>query len=282
MQIKEYKVGLFIWTAVAITVLCVIYAFVTYRLEDKGVFGDMFGALTAWFSGLAFAGIIYTILQQKTELGYQREELRQTREEFRTQNVTLRKQRFENTYFNLLTQHNRIIDGLSFTSTVEVNEHRFDAFRFAHVVLNSIASRELGQYMMTRGRTKDSGYNSLTEQETEDFLDTVVKVWYNHNPHNLHLYFQSLKRILKFVHKSALLDNQDERHFYASLLKDQISYYERAVILYVGLLPDDWYKGITYYVKMYQILDGIDERSLVSIRDKRLFDKWANPNEPRE
>lgn len=49
--------------------------------SERGQFGDMFGALNALFSGLAFAGIIYTIRQQKEELELQREELRLTREE---------------------------------------------------------------------------------------------------------------------------------------------------------------------------------------------------------
>ena len=48
---------------------------------NRGTFGDMFGAINALFSGLAFAGIIYTILLQRHELELQREELRATRSE---------------------------------------------------------------------------------------------------------------------------------------------------------------------------------------------------------
>ena len=42
-------------------------------------FGDSFGAINTLFSGMAFAGIIYTILLQRKELQLQREELKQTR-----------------------------------------------------------------------------------------------------------------------------------------------------------------------------------------------------------
>lgn len=52
-----------------------------YPLTDRGTFGDMFGAVNALFSGLAFAGIVYTILLQRRELELQREELRATRAE---------------------------------------------------------------------------------------------------------------------------------------------------------------------------------------------------------
>jgi hypothetical protein len=50
---------------------------------ERGTFGDMFGAVNALFSGLAFAGIIYAIFLQRKELELQREELMLTREELR-------------------------------------------------------------------------------------------------------------------------------------------------------------------------------------------------------
>ncbi len=47
----------------------------------RGQFGDMFGAVNALFSGLAFAGLIFTIFLQRRELALQREELKLQREE---------------------------------------------------------------------------------------------------------------------------------------------------------------------------------------------------------
>lgn len=47
-----------------------------FSIEKSGVFGDSFGPLTSMFSGLAFAGLIITILMQKDELTMQREELK--------------------------------------------------------------------------------------------------------------------------------------------------------------------------------------------------------------
>lgn len=283
MSRKEYKVGLFVWTATGITALCIAYGFFAYRIDDRGVFGDMFGALTAWFSGLAFAGIIYTILQQKTELGYQREELRLTREEFKTQNETLRKQRFENTLFNLFSQHNKIVDGIFF---IEIEEgadsnQNYDAFRQAHSVLKRWAMNHFLMKMPLKGGTGEQDINLLSELETEQLLDDVIKEWFNKNPHNFHLYFQSLQRILKVIHRSRLIDSPEERKFYASLMKDQISYYEIPIILYVGLIPDNLYRGLTFYINEYRILDPIDDRALITRNDKRIFDKWAIKDEPQ-
>jgi hypothetical protein len=55
----------------------------TDRWETRSQFGEAFGAIEALFSGLAFAGLIYTIALQRRELQLQREELRLTRDELR-------------------------------------------------------------------------------------------------------------------------------------------------------------------------------------------------------
>lgn len=48
---------------------------------ERGTFGDMFGVVNSLFSGLAFTGVIYTIILQHKELSLQREELTLTRQE---------------------------------------------------------------------------------------------------------------------------------------------------------------------------------------------------------
>lgn len=54
-------------------------------VNERGQFGDKFGAVNALFSGLAFAGLIFTIILQKKELALQREELTDTRKELKGQ-----------------------------------------------------------------------------------------------------------------------------------------------------------------------------------------------------
>nr|WP_320020905.1 hypothetical protein [uncultured Draconibacterium sp.] len=48
---------------------------------ERGTFGDLFGGINSLFSGLALAGIIYTIFLQRKELNLQRLELIETRKE---------------------------------------------------------------------------------------------------------------------------------------------------------------------------------------------------------
>jgi hypothetical protein len=51
------------------------------NLEQSGQVGDLFGAVNALFSGLAFAGVIIAIWLQRKDLELQRDELRLQREE---------------------------------------------------------------------------------------------------------------------------------------------------------------------------------------------------------
>ena len=96
---------LIIYIAVEFTIIFLFKDWTT-----RGTFGDSFGAINALFSGFAFAGLIYTIYLQREELGLQRDELKMTRielegqkQEFHIQNETLKIQRFENTFFQLLS-----------------------------------------------------------------------------------------------------------------------------------------------------------------------------------
>ena len=67
-----------------LAILVAYFLAVNYFYPDmvtRGQFGDMFGGINAFFSGLAFLGVVYAILLQREELGLQRRELELTRNE---------------------------------------------------------------------------------------------------------------------------------------------------------------------------------------------------------
>lgn len=77
-----------------VTCVGIIYYF--GRPSSAGEFGDLFGAVNALFSGLAFACVIYAIFLQRSELELQREELKLTRKELtKTSDTGLRMFHFE-------------------------------------------------------------------------------------------------------------------------------------------------------------------------------------------
>ena len=76
-----FVIVIIIW---ALTFL-LIFVYKGDHAYERGIFGDMFGAVNALFSGLAFAGLIITLKMQREELKLQRKELNQTNTEFKYQ-----------------------------------------------------------------------------------------------------------------------------------------------------------------------------------------------------
>jgi hypothetical protein len=73
---------LFLKIGLVIILVTIIYGFAVQNLsssdENRGTFGDLFGGLNAIFSGLAFAGVIVTILMQMKEMDLTRKELKKS------------------------------------------------------------------------------------------------------------------------------------------------------------------------------------------------------------
>jgi hypothetical protein len=84
MNIKNILISLLI-----ATILFVGYYFIVAssieNTEQRGQFGDMFGALNAFFTALAFFGLIYTIFQQNQLITKSKEQLTQSKKEFEVQ-----------------------------------------------------------------------------------------------------------------------------------------------------------------------------------------------------
>lgn len=74
-------------------------------IDKGGQFGDRFGATTSLFGGITIIGLLLTIFLQ-------RQEIVDGKKEFKQQNRTLRYQRFDNTFFNMITLHNQIVETL--------------------------------------------------------------------------------------------------------------------------------------------------------------------------
>ncbi len=60
--------------------------------QTSGTFGDSFGALNSLFSGLALAGLVYTIFLQRHEISMQREEMTRSENNANDQKVDLKEQ----------------------------------------------------------------------------------------------------------------------------------------------------------------------------------------------
>ena len=90
------------------------YIYTHFDKGQTGTIGDLFSPINSLFSGLAFCGIIITIFLQQKELSLQRQELVTTREIFQ-------KQQFENTFFQLSSLHQSLVNNIHHEFTIISN-----------------------------------------------------------------------------------------------------------------------------------------------------------------
>ncbi len=145
---KEARKDLFVGIGIGVVVVAIWLSswwLILKNLKEPsgpGTFGDQFGAVNSLFSGLALAGIIYTIILQRKELQHQRKELQLTRKELEfqreelkmtrlatdEQSKTMMIQRVDNTFFNLITMIDERRADVIRQSGVNIHE-RFRRFR---------------------------------------------------------------------------------------------------------------------------------------------------------
>ena len=162
---------------------------IDYFIDDaqmRGVFGDKFGAVNSFFSGLVVVGLIYTIYLQKEELRLQREELRQTREEmnkqtkeFDEQNRNLQIQRFENTFFNMMGLLQEIIQGLSINTTRPILSRSWDPSGKTHRDWQSEIITKYGRQVFCRWLLGIAIWRGHPTSPCPDTRGRLLKSWQN-------------------------------------------------------------------------------------------------------
>lgn len=224
-------------------------------MNDRGTFGDMFGAVNALFSGLAFGGIIWTILLQRNELKLQREESRESRKEAVEQNKTLRAQRFEHTFFNMLNLQNEIIKNLQ-TSTgkgrkvIQDAKNSLTSFLSLSNLKEIAGSLDWGFY---RNETWE-GHSITTFHAGGVLKDFYHQEFYDQYSSHFNHYFRHLYHIFKFIYFSKL--EVGEKKFYATLARASLSQDELYLIAFNGLIDGYGNPNFLYLIKEYDILQN--------------------------
>ena len=220
--------------------LCLV--FLPYDENERGTFGDQFGAVNALFSGLAFVGLIYTIILQRHDLKLQRRDLRLQREElaltrkemeeqtaeFEKQNETLKIQRFENTFFNMMSQFQEVVNNLTVMVTTSSGIYESkgrDVFQaqFEKTVVYVDLKNEAKNKARFRGMK-----GALEKYNLDGYLYSDTPTCFDH-------YFRLLYRILKFVKTTSLVTTYEEEYEYTAMLRAVLSRYELVWLFYNGL-----------------------------------------------
>lgn len=273
---------------------------------DRGLFGDQFGALSSLFSGLAFAGIIYTILLQ-------REDLISTRNEVARQNKLSEKQTFEATFFQMLIARQEILKNLDILG--ENGRKALDTFY--NKIIKS--DRDFPIFIALRPLTKDDvreiqdGKNvedfrikglsesdistislAYTERTTafDAFLDSdeshqisklreACKKTINDSLDEISHYVRYTLWIYQYIDSSKLL-TEEERKTYSDIFRSQLADVEIATIFYFVVVPEslpEWGEDPLPFAKMkklvedYKIAGSLNDRFIIHSLHKKLYEK---------
>lgn len=279
-KVKYIKISL--WVGLTVLSLWSIGFFIQsyFCIQSEGVFTT----LSTLFSALAFAGVIVTIIMQRDELELQRDEMELQRremegqrEEFEKQNKTLNRQRFENTFFELLKRQveirntielrhsNTLINGLkSFKWIYELLER--EVFERRKSILVNRNPNTIFNIDMSTPAFSDAVNNIPIEMVIiqQDFQ----RIFQSHENELLH-YYNHLSAIIKFVNDTKA---DVEKARYIEFLKSELSQYEILCLFYFGLSDYGYgeFKGLLDTTNMFK---SIDRKKLIDKEHSDLYKK---------
>lgn len=224
------------------------------NVDKAGAFGDSFGVLTSLFSGLAFAGIILTILLQREELRLQRKELQLTREEFKSQHSTFKHQNFESTFFQMLRLHNDIVNSIDLSRSTKLGIV-VTSGRDCFVVF---ISRIEANFQIEKRTTQN-----LTE---EDRINSAYGEFWEGAKLELGHYFRYLYTIFKFIKISDI----ENKKLYSNIVRAQLSNQE-LVLLFYNCLYKHGKKKFKPLAEEFALFDNLPEEMLIEPKHRDFY-----------
>lgn len=263
-KIVIWVIGVFIILLFICSIINILYSitqvfFLNKKIDNFGLIGDSAGLLNSIFSGLALLGVIITIYLQSKELKQTRDELRGQKEQFEIQNKTLKRQQFENTFFNMLKTQENIISNLEIGHQTHINSFYYSGRR---------TFEQLFYNLRDRMNKNQQAFN----KEDKKINEEIVKIYSSVDSlRMLDHFFRHMYRIVKFIAEtdfSFCLDENDgkkneeeknkkiekERYKYTSILRSTLSPYELILLFYNCLNEGNKFKPL---IEKYCLLQNI-------------------------
>jgi hypothetical protein len=212
-----------------------------------GTYGDSFGVLTALFTGLAVAGLWYTLRLQRIELAA-------TRDVLGDQSQSLRTQVLEGTFFQLLRRFSEVQEGV----------------RYGNVMPGRESIRNY--YEQFRGWAKDTlQKNGITAGDARgrDSVLATFSLFLKDRQAELHQYFRVIYHLFKFIRDSGL--DEDAKARYANLARAQLSSYELCLLFYNGAVGEGK-EGMKPLIEQFGLLKHLDASLLI---DEKHRTEWG-------
>lgn len=236
---------------------------------DRGTMGDMFGVVNAMFTGLAFAGVVLTVILQRNDLKTQKEELINAKIEAgkqktlleieaAEQKAVLNIQRFETTFFNMLNLQNEIVKNIKYGS--HSGRTVFDD-AYKKLLIMLCDKNAISIFKETADTTHSIiGLPKDLANAKDSIEDKYFEGYYNNFASAFNHYFRHLYHIFKFIYFSEL--TLKDKLFYGSLCRAQLSQNELFVIAFNILIDDYGKPKFLYLVKEYDILKNFDHNTI--------------------
>lgn len=184
----------------------------TTTIDKAGVFGDSFGVITSLFSGLAFAGLILTILLQ-------RQELKESREIFK-------KQKFDDAFFRLLDFYQRNLNAIIITDHEVECGTKHQGIGALNFLLKKLVASMLPYNEYLKDAETKLIYEYYLFVEVQKILIKQAR------------YLGTLESILVLIDEELETDN--ERNIYWRILVSQLTVFELKYLFYQCLVaPKD-------------------------------------------
>lgn len=259
MNIKKYQIHLLIIAIIVAWALYPVWLPFFFNIvstaekitttSNLGTFGDSFGALNSLFSGLAFAGIIVSIVLQSKELKETRVDIKAQNEQFRIQNASIKRQVFENTFFQLISLHNEIIQSITI-------EHLQDGQGKFQIETGRSAFRAL--YIEKFGKAffrfeLKLAYDKYeVPTNTNDYYLDFHKVYGDQVGH----YFRNIYQILKLIDEEEI----ENKKLYSNLLRAQLNSYELGLLFFncISEIGNERFKPLVEKYEFFEHLPRLD------------------------
>lgn len=264
-----------IWAVLGVILIMALSFYIIFNnigtWDKRGQFGDLFGAVNALFSGLAFAGLIITIRQQHKNLEYQQQTINQSKKDIKQQNETMKIERFENTFFKMLEVQQSIVNDLyaADSHTEEVKEEEpnnyalitkeiltKDEYRGRNLFyyIFNLCEYEIENQFLPDSSLRHGLYSVIKFRGKAYFDEFMTTTMFDH-------YFSHLYSILKFITLNKQLE-EEEKYKYATFVRATLSRYELVVLYYNGFFHPKMKRMIERYCLLNNIRTDLLPMSL--------------------
>ena len=216
--------------------------------SNFGNFGSYLqGTVGSLWSLAGFFLILVAFQAQQKQNLFQDAQFKIQQAQAEKQFESIKRQNFENSFFQLLNSQNQLVSELKFPR-IEGRQCFYEMFRQYN--------NDFDQWLR-----RENGGNQPTPSEKED-KNKRIRHWesfFNQNESHLAHYFRNLYHIIKYIDT----DGIEPKRRYTSLVRAQLSIYELIALFYNCLGSQG--KGFKHLVERYGLLEHLDKNAVPAV-----------------